>query len=153
MIKHICHSLRWFTFGINHFISWFKCIFHPNLRLLASLISLTFTYETCIYPSFQHKFGSILWKPLNHIFFRDISTSEDVVCWSDKADFCCSRLISETKTHESCSSVQLSLSPGSGLLFLSSGPIMQRVLSDWTTYCFSSQYPFVRDCVPKCVCM
>lgn len=42
-------------------------------------------------------------------------------------------------------------------LSLSSGPIMQRVLSDWTTYCFSNQYHYVtacvRDCVYACKCV
>lgn len=46
-----------------------------------------------------------------------------------------------------------SFSLGSVLLSLSSGPIMQRVLSDWTTYCFSSQYHCVRDCVHLCKCV
>lgn len=32
-------------------------------------------------------------------------------------------------------------------LSLSSGPIMQCVLSDWTAYCFSNQYHRVTVCV------
>lgn len=32
-------------------------------------------------------------------------------------------------------------------LSLSSGPIMQCVLSDWTAYCFSNQYHHVTVCV------
>lgn len=148
----------------NYLISACFAIF--NQRLLAAVLIPPFMAETwqislekknschLISPSFNYRFDSILWKTFNHVFFRDISTSKDVVCWSNKVDFCCLSLISETKRM----SPALLFSPlwlGSVLLLLSSGPIMQPVLSHWTTHCFSSQYHCVRDCVHlcKCVCM
>lgn len=80
-------------------------------------------------------------------------TSEDLVCWSNKTVFCCSNLISKTKTM-SPALLFCSFSLRSVLLMslsLSSGPIMQHVLSDWTTYCFSNQYHCVTVCVSDCV--
>lgn len=68
--------------------------------------------------------------------------------------FCCASLIPETKP-TSPALLFISLTRRSVLLSLSSGPIMQRALSDWTTYCFGSQDHCVRDCVylSRCVCM
>lgn len=102
------------------------------------------------------------WFRFEHIIifcFGDTSTSEDVVCWSNKTVLCCSNLISKTKTM-SPALLFCSVSLCSVLLMsfsLSSGPIMQHVLSHLTTFCFSNQCDWVnvclKDCVYECKCV
>lgn len=62
------------------------------------------------FSEFQLRVRLHTWTSFHHSLFRDTSTSEDAVCWSDKTGSCCSNLISETKTPESCSCLHFLLS-------------------------------------------